>query len=72
MQVRDNGVLNQVNKDLGGKKWSDWTYLKVQPIEFVDGLDMGYEGKRGVKKMTKDFGLSYQKNGDAIQRGAEG
>lgn len=49
MQVRDDGVLNKVNRDIGGKIVR-LDNLKVEPKEFADGLDMVYDGIRGVKK----------------------
>lgn len=43
MQGTDDGVLNQVGSDTGGKKWQDSGHiLKVEPIAFADGSDVGY------------------------------
>lgn len=60
MQVRDDGVLNQVGSDAGGKRWSDFgRILKIESIEFADGLDVEKEGIKRVKNDSKDFGLSF-------------
>lgn len=49
-------MLNQVGSDAGGKKWSEsGQILKVEPIEFADGLGTEYKRISGVRNDSKDF-----------------
>lgn len=45
--------------------------LKRDIIGFIDGLDVGYEKKRGVKGNFKVFGLSNWVNNSVIYLGGE-
>lgn len=40
--------------------------VKVRPIGFADGLDVGYKREGGVKEDGRVSGLNYQENGVSI------
>lgn len=50
-----------------GEKWLVSRYiLKLEPMDFGDGLDMCYERKRQIKGDCKALGLLSWKNGADI------
>ena len=56
VQVRDDGGLVQLSSNAVGEKWSHSTYiLHVESIQFVDGVNVGCQGKGEVKSGSQCF-----------------
>lgn len=62
--ARDDGSLYWGGA--GGKKWLDpECMLKVGLTGFADGSGVGWDRKRGVRRVSTVFGTSIQKDGAA-------
>lgn len=63
IKAKDDGDPAQASRDGRDEKWSDSGYsLEVKQTVFVDGLDIAFKRKRGVKNNAQVFDQCFWKN----------